>query len=68
MGEAWRYLKELRLDRGPLSHDEAVDELRGALTDFPAEARDWLSGPEKAPPRALPGVRRALTTSLGKKT
>src|ERR1700738_5071701 len=26
-GEAWRYLKELRLDRGPLSRDEAVDEL-----------------------------------------
>jgi poly(A) polymerase len=27
VGEAWRYLKELRLDRGPLSHDEAVGEL-----------------------------------------
>ena len=27
VGEAWRYLKELRLERGPLSHDEAVDEL-----------------------------------------
>ncbi|MEV3903759.1 CCA tRNA nucleotidyltransferase [Mycobacterium sp. NPDC050551] len=27
VGEAWRYLKELRLDRGPLDHDEAVDEL-----------------------------------------
>ncbi len=27
VGAAWRYLKELRLDRGPLSHDEAVDEL-----------------------------------------
>lgn len=27
VGEAWRYLKELRLDRGPLSHDEAVAEL-----------------------------------------
>jgi poly(A) polymerase len=27
VGEAWRYLKELRLDRGPLSHSEAVDEL-----------------------------------------
>src|SRR6478736_2794561 len=24
-GEAWRYLKELRLDRGPLSHDAAID-------------------------------------------
>ncbi|BBZ63454.1 CCA tRNA nucleotidyltransferase [Mycolicibacterium monacense] len=27
VGEAWRHLKELRLERGPLSHDEAVDEL-----------------------------------------
>ncbi len=27
IGEAWRYLKELRLDRGPLAHDEAVDAL-----------------------------------------
>ncbi|TVT56750.1 CCA tRNA nucleotidyltransferase [Amycolatopsis rhizosphaerae] len=28
VGQAWRYLKELRLDRGPLSHEEAVAELR----------------------------------------
>jgi poly(A) polymerase len=27
VGEAWRYLKELRLERGPLEHDEAVAEL-----------------------------------------
>ncbi|MGH3622043.1 MAG: CCA tRNA nucleotidyltransferase [Sciscionella sp.] len=27
VGQAWRYLKELRLDRGPLSHDEAVAAL-----------------------------------------
>jgi poly(A) polymerase len=27
VGEAWRYLKELRLDRGPLSHEEATEEL-----------------------------------------
>ena len=27
IGEAWRYLKELRLERGPLDHDEAVREL-----------------------------------------
>src|SRR4029079_7633151 len=25
--EAWRYMKELRLERGPLEHDEAVAEL-----------------------------------------
>jgi poly(A) polymerase len=28
VGEAWKYLKELRLDRGPLEHDEAVEELQ----------------------------------------
>jgi len=28
VGQAWRHLKELRLERGPLGHDEAVDELR----------------------------------------
>jgi poly(A) polymerase len=27
VGEAWRYLKELRLERGPLPHDEAEREL-----------------------------------------
>jgi poly(A) polymerase len=27
VGEAWRYLKELRLDRGPLDRDEAEREL-----------------------------------------
>lgn len=27
VGQAWRHLKELRLDRGPLSHEEAVEEL-----------------------------------------
>ena len=28
VGQAWQFLKELRLDRGPLEHDEAVDELQ----------------------------------------
>ncbi|TDV50803.1 CCA tRNA nucleotidyltransferase [Actinophytocola oryzae] len=28
VGRAWRYLKELRLDRGPLEHDDAIAELR----------------------------------------
>ncbi len=27
VGLAWRHLKELRLERGPLDHDEAVEEL-----------------------------------------
>jgi poly(A) polymerase len=28
VGRAWRYLKDLRLERGPLEHDEAVAALR----------------------------------------
>jgi poly(A) polymerase len=28
VGQAWRFLKDLRLDRGPLDHDDAVVELR----------------------------------------
>jgi poly(A) polymerase len=28
VGQAWRHLKEVRLDRGPLTHDEAEAELR----------------------------------------
>jgi poly(A) polymerase len=28
VGRAWRYLKEMRLDRGPLSREEAEAELR----------------------------------------
>ncbi|MFD0921725.1 CCA tRNA nucleotidyltransferase [Saccharopolyspora rosea] len=28
VGRAWKHLKEVRLDRGPLEHDEAVEELR----------------------------------------
>jgi poly(A) polymerase len=33
VGKAWKFLKELRLDRGPLEHDEAVAELRKWATD-----------------------------------
>ncbi|WP_033291429.1 CCA tRNA nucleotidyltransferase [Amycolatopsis jejuensis] len=28
VGRAWKFLKELRLDRGPLDHDDAVAELK----------------------------------------
>ncbi|AWG48808.1 CCA tRNA nucleotidyltransferase [Mycobacteroides abscessus subsp. abscessus] len=28
VGQAWQFLKELRLERGPLDHDEAVEALR----------------------------------------
>jgi poly(A) polymerase len=33
VGKAWKFLKELRLDRGPLGHDEAIAELRRWATD-----------------------------------
>jgi poly(A) polymerase len=33
VGKAWRYLKELRLDRGPLSREEAEAELRRWAAD-----------------------------------
>jgi poly(A) polymerase len=33
VGQAWKFLKELRLDRGPLDHDEAVAELRKWAAD-----------------------------------
>jgi poly(A) polymerase len=28
VGQAWAFLKELRMERGPLHHDDAVDELK----------------------------------------
>ena len=32
VGQAWRHLKELRLERGPLDHDEAAEaELRALV-------------------------------------
>ncbi|MGH3736762.1 MAG: CCA tRNA nucleotidyltransferase [Micromonosporaceae bacterium] len=33
VGKAWRYLKELRLDRGPLTREEAEEELRRWAAD-----------------------------------
>ncbi len=33
VGEAWRYLKELRLERGPLDHDDAVAALYARAAD-----------------------------------
>ena len=33
VGQAWNFLKELRLDRGPLPHDEAVAELLAWWTE-----------------------------------
>jgi poly(A) polymerase len=38
VGEAWRYLKDLRLERGPLDPDEAEAELRRWWTERSARA------------------------------
>jgi poly(A) polymerase len=52
VGKAWKYLKELRLDRGPLEHDEAVDELvnwaraQGLEGPFPAHGDDVATDAE----------------------
>ncbi|WP_130840387.1 CCA tRNA nucleotidyltransferase [Corynebacterium neomassiliense] len=37
VGEAWAFLKELRLDRGPVDHDVAVAELRSWWADREAQ-------------------------------
>ncbi len=39
VGKAWNHLKELRLDRGPLSHEEAVAELHRWAAEQGIEAR-----------------------------
>jgi poly(A) polymerase len=44
VGQAWRFLKDLRLDRGPLEHDDAV-----------AELRRWAAEQGITPPDAAPG-------------
>jgi poly(A) polymerase len=35
VGQAWRHLKEVRLDRGPLSNEEAIAELRSWFANRP---------------------------------
>jgi len=40
VGQAWRYLKELRLERGPLEHDEAVAALLSWAAERGLPARD----------------------------
>jgi len=46
VGRAWRYLKELRLEHGPLNHDEAVAQLLRWAAD---------QGLEATPPRLPDG-------------
>ncbi|MQA60499.1 MAG: CCA tRNA nucleotidyltransferase [Actinophytocola sp.] len=40
VGQAWKHLKEIRLDRGPLEHEEAVAELRRWAAERGIEAPD----------------------------
>ncbi|ASR38797.1 CCA tRNA nucleotidyltransferase [Prauserella marina] len=40
VGKAWTHLKEVRLDRGPLDHDEAVAELRAWAREQGIEPKD----------------------------
>ena len=35
VGSAWRHLKEVRMEQGPLSHDDAVSELRRWWSNHP---------------------------------
>ena len=55
VGEAWRYLKELRLDRGPLSHEEAVEEF---LKWWNAKGRAQPSDPSWSTASATRTARR----------
>ncbi|MEV4311522.1 CCA tRNA nucleotidyltransferase [Actinocrispum sp. NPDC049592] len=53
VGKAWKFLKDLRLDRGPLEHDEAVAELfewaraQGLSGPFPAGGGEVAGDPEQ---------------------
>jgi poly(A) polymerase len=44
VGKAWKFLKELRLDRGPLDHDDAVAELVRWAREQGIEVNDAGSG------------------------
>ena len=48
VGRAWRFLKDLRLDRGPLEHDEAVAELRRWAAEEGITPPDGPSAPGAA--------------------
>ncbi|MBO0823213.1 MAG: CCA tRNA nucleotidyltransferase [Actinobacteria bacterium] len=54
VGQAWAYLKELRLERGPLNHDSAVAELRawakGQGMALPPAGSDGPQQPSGGPP------------------
>ncbi|MBP2321865.1 poly(A) polymerase [Kibdelosporangium banguiense] len=54
VGKAWKFLKDLRLDRGPLDHDEAVAELRRWAAEqglggspLPAAGEHVADGPDQ---------------------
>ena len=66
VGEAWRYLKELRLDRGPLSHDEAVGRADEVVERAEATAPSdpsWSTASATATARRRCGPRRRTPTS-----
>lgn len=44
VGKAWAFLKELRLDRGPMEHEDAVTELRAWWADQDAGERGETTG------------------------
>ncbi len=48
VGQAWRHLKELRLEHGPLEHDEAVAQLLAWATE------QGITPPGITPPGPLP--------------
>ena len=51
VGAAWRHLKELRLERGPLSRDEAERELRRWAADQCRRPRPCRRGRRVSTPR-----------------
>ena len=59
IGEAWRHLKNLRLERGPLDHDDAVAELMRWAAERGVEVP-----PRSSFPAAL--VKRARRSVAGK--
>jgi poly(A) polymerase len=57
VGRAWRFLKDLRLEEGPLDHDEAVRRLRG----WAAENGVGSPGPEAS---AQTGVEASVQSGV----
>jgi poly(A) polymerase len=67
VGRAWKHLKEIRLDRGPLSREEAEAELtRWAVEQGLSPASDGVPAPEDAPaPDGSPGLDSDAPSPFG---